>query len=463
MFPNGILVKAIPLCLKESDMQDIDLFLGRFHPLVVHLPIGFLVLGLAFEFLARQQKLGMLKPALPVIYLLAAVAATLSLILGFFLAREGGYGTEAIELHRNLGILLTVFCWLLWLTYFKSFNRLQIPLAILAGVLLIFTGHFGGNLTHGSTYLTEYMPFRKSDEIKLVEIPANFDSVMAFTHLVQPILNEKCVSCHNSDKQKGGLLMTSFSAIVDGGETGKTLINGDPGASELYRRVTLDPHHDEFMPPDGKTPLASEEVEIIRWWIAAGCPNQEKLAMLPINALERETITRHLGIGSDSPDNWPEVEPVAPELIARLQKSGFRVNPLAQDIPYLEVDYNDKQPLTENQIAILAEAAPQIAWLYLNESGLKGPELKSLEKFPNLRKLRLDNNNIDETHLQALTSLENLEYLNLYGTRVTDKLLDVLKKMPRLRKVYLWQTQVNEESAAEFRQERPEVELVFGI
>ncbi len=37
--------------------------------------------------------------------------------------------------------------------------------------------------------------------------------------------------------------------------------------SELYRRITLDPGHEDFMPTDGKTPLTKSETEMIRWWI----------------------------------------------------------------------------------------------------------------------------------------------------------------------------------------------------
>ena len=42
---------------------------------------------------------------------------------------------------------------------------------------------------------------------------------------------------------------------------------GKPAESELYRRITLDPSHEDFMPTDGKTPLTKTETEMIRWWI----------------------------------------------------------------------------------------------------------------------------------------------------------------------------------------------------
>ena len=53
-------------------------------------------------------------------------------------------------------------------------------------------------------------------------------------------------------------------------EGGKVIVAGNTEASELLRRISLDPQADEFMPAEGKPPLTAQQREIIRWWIAAG-------------------------------------------------------------------------------------------------------------------------------------------------------------------------------------------------
>jgi hypothetical protein len=50
------------------------------------------------------------------------------------------------------------------------------------------------------------------------------------------------------------------------------------------------------MPAEGKTPLTAEQVEIIRWWIAAGAPNGGTVGALEVPAAMRETLSTELGV-----------------------------------------------------------------------------------------------------------------------------------------------------------------------
>lgn len=83
---------------------------------------------------------------------------------------------------------------------------------------------------------------------------------------VLPIFRDNCLKCHNPDKLKGDLDLTSFSAVVKGGGSGATLNPGDPDGSLLFKSIT---HAEEpEMPPKAK--LSDKEIATIRQWIAGG-------------------------------------------------------------------------------------------------------------------------------------------------------------------------------------------------
>lgn len=83
---------------------------------------------------------------------------------------------------------------------------------------------------------------------------------------VLPIFRDNCLKCHNPDKLKGDLDLTSFGNALKGGGSGATLNAGDPDGSQLYKSIT---HSDEpTMPPNAK--LGARDIAIIREWIAGG-------------------------------------------------------------------------------------------------------------------------------------------------------------------------------------------------
>jgi len=92
--------------------------------------------------------------------------------------------------------------------------------------------------------------------------PVAFDEVRA-------IFEGKCLECHNPDKTKGKLLMTSREGFLKGGESGAALIGVDADKSELVKRLVLPKDHDDIMPPKGG-PLPAAEIDVIRRWVAEG-------------------------------------------------------------------------------------------------------------------------------------------------------------------------------------------------
>ncbi|NLT69649.1 MAG: hypothetical protein GXX91_03005 [Verrucomicrobiaceae bacterium] len=84
---------------------------------------------------------------------------------------------------------------------------------------------------------------------------------------VFPILDSKCLSCHNTDEAKGGLDLASFGTTLAGGSGGAVVISEDPKSSRLY---TLASHSEEpIMPPKG-TKATEDELKVIAAWIAGG-------------------------------------------------------------------------------------------------------------------------------------------------------------------------------------------------
>jgi uncharacterized membrane protein len=68
---------------------DITTFSGHLHPLVVHLPIGFILLGVVFDLAAYTNKYATLKAAVPVALLMGFITAVLACIFGYVLSLSG--------------------------------------------------------------------------------------------------------------------------------------------------------------------------------------------------------------------------------------------------------------------------------------------------------------------------------------------------------------------------------------
>src|SRR3954453_10252668 len=80
------------------------------------------------------------------------------------------------------------------------------------------------------------------------------------------LLKRNCFSCHNDEKKKGGLVMTSREKLMAGGEDGLALVAGAPDKSPLITSLAddADPH----MPP--KKHLAAAQIELLKQWVQQG-------------------------------------------------------------------------------------------------------------------------------------------------------------------------------------------------
>ena len=89
---------------------------------------------------------------------------------------------------------------------------------------------------------------------------------VTFDEHILPLFKNQCLKCHNSDKPKADLDLSTFSATMKGGSSGLIVAGGDPDGSSLYKVVA---HSAEpTMPPKSKLP--DKEIDLIKKWIAGG-------------------------------------------------------------------------------------------------------------------------------------------------------------------------------------------------
>ena len=116
-------------------------FLGRFHPLLVHLPIGILLLALLLQWLSAREGYAIAPNMMKVIWLLGIFSALLSCITGYLLSLSGEYDKGTVTLHMWAGIGVTILALLVALKVFK--RQLDITYKAMAiALLLLITVRF---------------------------------------------------------------------------------------------------------------------------------------------------------------------------------------------------------------------------------------------------------------------------------------------------------------------------------
>jgi uncharacterized membrane protein len=142
-------------------MQDFIHFLGRFHVLALHLPIGILVVAVVLDWVTRGQHHRALARVAPFLWSATALSAVLTAGLGYLHFSEGTFTGASATAHRFFGTTLALFCVLVWWLCSQRaelYRRINVTTGIVALALVTITGHYGGNLTHGDTFLLQYAP-----------------------------------------------------------------------------------------------------------------------------------------------------------------------------------------------------------------------------------------------------------------------------------------------------------------
>ena len=81
------------------------------------------------------------------------------------------------------------------------------------------------------------------------------------------VFRSRCGSCHNPDKQKGGLNLDNYGSAMQGGGSGKVIEPGDAENSTLFLVIS---HKEEPKMPPNSPKIPDAEIELIRKWIEGG-------------------------------------------------------------------------------------------------------------------------------------------------------------------------------------------------
>lgn len=434
-------------------------FVGRFHPVVLHLPIG-LFLGLcAIELVAlRQRSVEIQRCALLLVWLMALTSA-FAAYCGLLLASNGDYSGETFAWHKWLGIGFATVT--LLLAFFKMlavqaslFGSLLYRVLMLGLLLLLpAVSHYGGHLTHGVGYLTQYAPewlnalFEGDSADELTEtVEASTDAVLQgnrFTQEVQPIFEQYCIECHGPEKQKSRYRMDTYASLLTPGSLGDTpIVPGHMARSVLLDYMLL-PESDEMaMPPEGKPRPSADQILLIAHWIAGGAEGP------PVDeaALAAEQAAR-------------EAERAQ---IEALFSAGVVLLPIGRDSDLLYLDLQNAESLSNYVLQALAAYEDRIYELKLSGCRDAHALLQILQGARELRKLDLRGMQSADAAMTLVNSFAGLEVLNLFGSDLSNKGLTQLA-LPKLQSLYLGSTQVSSDRLTAFAQAVPAVEVLGDV
>lgn len=411
-------------------------FLGRFHPLAVHLPIGLIVLVPVLEIAGAFRP--SLRDAAGFVLALACLTCIGTLILGYVLAYGSGETGSTVSRHMWGGIVLAIgllFC-LLARPLAPAGGSARIYPALLCGVMLamLWTAHQGGSITHGSDYLTRYMPPTLKRVVSFGAVNAAVPYPDSFyTKNIYPILDSNCVSCHGASKTEGGLRVDTYDGLMRGGKDGAVIIPRDAEKSLFIARVTLPPGDKHAMPAEGRTPLKPAQIAWIRAWIRAGAsPSDKEVAGVAIPS----------GPADPAPEPVGDYSALFGEIEQMRHSQGAKLLPVSsKPSDGLILNTVDVAPtFGDTQLAQFEKYAPYIVEANLARTAVTDASFDTLAHFSHLRALHLEGTAISGTGLGKLSALHRLTYLNLSETKVTAASLTALRSMSNLRHIYTFNT-----------------------
>ena len=479
---------AAPLIDKvawQPEAADLGRWLGHFHPFVLHFPIVLLLVALAFE----AARLPLLRRVLPrpdattvtVVLAWGALGCTLAMACGWLLAQGGGYEPELLGRHlwsgaatalgANLALMLRLSAGRPGTGFLTGVANLVLLLT--CGVLTV-AGHYGASLTHGETYLTEQAPDCVRQLLGLqprpiagVVVVKPLEERLLWADVVQPILEERCNSCHHEGKSKGGLRLDNLAALLKGGASGAAITPGNPQDGLLMKYLQLDPDDEKHMPPKGKPQPTPAQLAALAYWIEAGAPADKTAGDFDLPASLRASLEALL-----TPAQQQAMAAKTQAAAAALEAS---LATLRSSLPgrlvcvvpgQPELEYapgNNFAAVGDAQLSALVPLAASVISLELQQTKVSDAGLAALTPFIHLRRLQLQNTALSDAGLAPLGKLASLETLNLNATGVTDDGLQQLAGLKNLKKIYLWQSKVTAAGADKLRAAIPGLDINLGL
>ncbi|GMQ28343.1 c-type cytochrome domain-containing protein [Algoriphagus confluentis] len=419
--------------------------MGRLHPLILHFPLVILLLAVGVVWFGDINWRSQTKNLL----LLGANLAGMTVVAGLILATED-YDGDSLNWHKWLGIISLFLSIGIYFLSKKSIKALKFSSSALA-VILVMAGHFGANLTHGEDFLFEPLLAKETEEVTLQEAEV-------FAHMVQPILESKCVACHKEGKIKGELRLDLISGIQKGGKSGPFVVAGDPSASLFFKRIHLPLEDKEHMPPKNKTQLTEEEMEILEQWVTEGADFDQK-----VKDLASDTPLFQLASQRFSSETSYSFEAASPEKVEKLNNFFRKVKPIYPGSPALEVAYFGSSAFDPNSLNELKSVQNQIVKVNLNRMPLKGVNLDVLNGLSHLEELQLNFSEVSSSQLKKLEGNPSLRRLAISGNSLGPEILPVLESFLNLTHLYFWQSALTEEEQNQLSAALPGVAIDFGF
>ncbi|AWW00657.1 c-type cytochrome domain-containing protein [Arcticibacterium luteifluviistationis] len=426
--------------------------LGRVHPLFLHFPIGVFFVAAFLHLGAKFFKETKLDELLKFLFLVSAFTAVLTALFGFFLGQESGYAAEQLKWHKWLGILTSLVLWGAYFSLEKSWKYSK-PLTVSAAIIILITGHLGGEITHGVNYVLAPLQ---------IETKKPFDpNGPIFAEAINPILEAKCLSCHNDKKMKGELNMASLSKIMKGGEDGPLWLAGDALNSHIIKSAKLPLDDKKHMPPKGKPQLTALEVSILERWINQGAKPDLSLAELSEGDSLHQMVMKQYG--GQKEEKTYEFSAVSESTLADVKTPFCTVEALALNSPALKANFYVTERYDPATLSNLKKVSEQLVELNLAKMPVSDEDLSLIAGFENLEKLVLNSSDITGKNLDVLVKLKNLVSLSLSGCALEKGSLEKLAKFPALEQLFVWNTGLDVAEVDAFEKSNKKVVVSKGF
>ncbi|MDP9048192.1 MAG: chitobiase/beta-hexosaminidase C-terminal domain-containing protein [Bacteroidota bacterium] len=430
---------------------------GRIHPLILHFPIVVLIMAMVLEFFRFRDRFRterLYHDFTTYLWLTGAIFAAITAIMGLFLSKEPGYDGATLQWHKWFGVIVVFVSTIIyWYRNAGWYNEKIARSGAVATVLcLVIAGHFGAGITHGDNFLLApvWHPSKK-----LVPV----EKALVFRDVVQPIFENKCISCHNPDKIKGGLMLIDEKSVLKGGKDGKLFVAGQPQLSLLLERIHMPEDEKKHMPPANKPQLTADEMKLLYLWIKENAELNKKVTDLPKNDSLRVLASSYLKPAEETEEHY-DFAAADEKLIKKLNNNYRAIYPFASESPALGVNIYNRSLYSIKVLTDLSGIKKQVVSLDLNKMPVKDADLKIIAGFENLRTLNLNFTDVTGSGLNDLVSLKYLASLSLAGAKLDPNAIKGISKLKSLKKIALWDTGLSETELAGLQKTNKNIEFI---
>ncbi len=467
--PNLFLVLAAWFLPPDEENRGPMLFsiAGNFHILALHLPAALLLIVPMFDLWDRHAEANLATRRLA---LVAAVGTWIAVLFGIFHAHFNGFENSAdVRNHLWAGVAASFLASASWVVIFEASLKVRVALQIVTILVMSLAAHIGGEMVHGKNF--PFKPNKESTKQTTTQtaVPSGFLVPMAwaaesspsplvtqdYTQVIAPVLKEHCEKCHGEKKVKGKLRLDSLPAILKGGHDGAGVVWGDLEKSQVIKRITLDHHDEDVMPPKDESPLNDAQVKALKLWVSQQ-PIPAALAQACRPATVIKAPTPHFAPNAQSA---AAMEKIADQLglaitpLSELEAKGWRISA-----------HTLGQKFGQAQLASLTSLLGEVAELDLALTTLDDQAAEVLAQATKTQFVMLADTKVGDATAQVLAKkLPFLQRASFVNTALTDQGLLALADAPNLQALYVAGTKVTPAGLKQFQARRPQCRLVNTI